>query len=481
LETTFSQPPTIPLNCPVKTLLVTFQIETLMVPAFQLLIRATNLRMKKLIFIAHYFPPTGGAGVQRAAKFVKYLPSFGYSPLVLTGPAGTSNRWTPEDLTLLGDVTDAALVYRYEMSNHAGGDSKDAQRRARFDAMVAMGDAMIREHSPELIFVTMSPFDDALVAAELARRHGLPWIADLRDPWALDEFQVHRSRWHRSVEMRRMARMLRSATSIIMNTPEACRRFRASFPDLASKAVVSITNGYDRDDFSTERKVMIPGKFNVVHSGYFHADFGLRQERRVLEYKVLGRTRSGVRLLPRSHFYLLQALQRWFRDAPEERSHVAVVCLGVASPSDQRLVTDMGCDDLFTFAGYTPHSECLKYVQGADLLFLPMHSVADGDRATIVPGKTYEYIGSSRPILAAVPAGDARDYLLETATAFICEPSDVTEMVKILRDQFRRWRTGAPGPVSRSEVLRQFQRDALTERLASEFSRVLDATRAERR
>ena len=33
--------------------------------------------MKRLLVISYYWPPAGGGGVQRVAKFCKYLPEFG--------------------------------------------------------------------------------------------------------------------------------------------------------------------------------------------------------------------------------------------------------------------------------------------------------------------------------------------------------------------------------------------------------------------
>ena len=40
--------------------------------------------MKKVLIITYYWPPSGGAGVQRWLKFVKYLREFGWEPIVLT-------------------------------------------------------------------------------------------------------------------------------------------------------------------------------------------------------------------------------------------------------------------------------------------------------------------------------------------------------------------------------------------------------------
>ena len=43
---------------------------------------------KRVLFIAYYFPPLGGSGVQRSLKFVKYLPKFNFEPIVVTVKEG---------------------------------------------------------------------------------------------------------------------------------------------------------------------------------------------------------------------------------------------------------------------------------------------------------------------------------------------------------------------------------------------------------
>ena len=40
--------------------------------------------LKRLLIITYYWPPTGGSGVQRWVKFSKYLPEFGWQPVVYT-------------------------------------------------------------------------------------------------------------------------------------------------------------------------------------------------------------------------------------------------------------------------------------------------------------------------------------------------------------------------------------------------------------
>src|SRR5260370_28469671 len=149
----------------------------------------------KVLFIAYYFPPLGGAGVQRAQKFVQYLPSEGFLPVVITGPASREDRWTPQDKTLIHSIPLEVPVHRV-----AGPiPSVKGKLRSRLETLLTLPSSFSKwwiqsatevgysaADGEALILATMSPFESGEVARRLSRRLGIPWVADLRDPCALD-------------------------------------------------------------------------------------------------------------------------------------------------------------------------------------------------------------------------------------------------------------------------------------------------------
>ncbi|QJE97071.1 glycosyltransferase family 4 protein [Luteolibacter luteus] len=441
--------------------------------------------VRKVLFIAYHFPPSGGGGVQRSLKFVKYLPECGYDPVVLTAKPNNERRWTPTDQALLDEVPKSVRVTSVSLPDevHVPGKLERAARellgmRSRFgltwmNEVIEAGTELVEKEQPELIFVTLSPFEGADAAAEISRRTGIPWVADLRDPWALDEFQLHRSRWHRGLEKMQMEASLSTAAMIIMNTPESARRLAEAFPRLKKNNIVSLTNGYDASDFSGEvEPINGADKFAIVHSGYFHAESGLTERDRQFQYKLLGRTIPGVERLPRSHFYLLRALEEWLKEDPSIVNEVRVHCVGVLSQSDTALIERSSAKLLFDCSGYLSHAECLRYVRGADLLFLPMHKMPSGMKAGIVPGKAYEYMAAGRPILATVPDSDARDFVLNAGTGVVCDPGDVPGMLAALKEQHLKWKNGRAKPRSNEDFVRQFERKNLTLKLAGLLDQV---------
>lgn len=420
--------------------------------------------MTKFLFISHYFPPTGGAGVQRSSKFVKFLPAAGLLPVVLTGKLNPVDWRTPEDHTLMADVPEELPLYRAEWNMKE--EDGVLRLKQRQEAYLKAAETAIHEHRPEFIFVTMSPFQDAEIAIRLARKYGLPWIADLRDPWALDEFQVYRSFAHRLAELRKMRQLLASAAGIIMNTPVARDLLLAAFPEFRDRPVTSITNGFDPEDFPPAGAITRGEKFRIVHTGTFHTKMGMHQKRWRAMYRILGRCESGMEILPRSPCYLLQALERISRTDPAIHEALEVVFAGVMTDADKELISRSGVACKVRITGYLGHSESAKETASADLLFLPLHGLKPGRRASIVPGKTYEYIGSGNPILAALPDGDAKCFVEASGNCRVTEPDNVEGIAEGIRYFFRQWESGTLSHTRDPGVTKAFERRTLTAQLA---------------
>ena len=429
--------------------------------------------MKRLLFLAYHFPPVGGGGVQRSVKFVRYLPELGYQPVVVTGPGGADDRWTPSDETLfreLGGEVEVLRVPGPEPSIHRPGWRGRADRL--LDRRSAYSDWWIRGAievgrrvgNVDLVFGELVPYETSVAAAVLARELGLPWVADLQDPWALDEMWLYPTGVHRRRDERRMRSALATAAAIIMNTPEAAERVRRRFPELAPRLAPAITNGFDEEDFVDVRVETTPGRFRITHAGYLHTESGyaLRRTRRVRAL-LGGMPISEVDFLTRSHVFLLEAVDRLIAADPSLADVIEVHLAGIVSPLDRQLAEQAPYCRLH---GYLPHDETVALLRSSDLLFLPMHDLPIGTRAGLVPGKAYEYLGARRPILATVPDGDARDILAAAGNASLVRPGDVAGLAEAIRGEIDRWRAGTQRAEPDPEVAAQYTRRHLTERLA---------------
>jgi glycosyltransferase involved in cell wall biosynthesis len=436
--------------------------------------RATSMRV---LLLAYNFPPFGGGGVQRPLKFARYLPEFGYDVSVITGPGLTVNRWSPADETLRSE-TEKVDIHRVAgpepmltswqaLGEKLLGVSSPWSRWWR-EGTLRAGEAV--EGQVDVILATVPPYQSAEAAALLSRRLGCPWVADLRDPWALDELMLYASGFHRRRDLRRMRSVLGSAAAVVATSRERAAQIRLHVPELHERPVVSIPNGFDRGDFDLAPPARRLDTFRIVHAGSLYTDFAQRQRWKLR--RLLRGSAPGVDLRTFSLDHLVRAIDRVGERIPHGKEHIELVLVGVVGKTDRRLAERSGIAEI---VGYVPHREAIAYMRSADLLFLPLYDVAPGMRAATVPGKTYEYLAAQKPILASVPEGDLRDLLLEAGTADVCAPGDVEAMSKAI--EARLDSRGSPVSMVPQSLLDRFERRTLTGALASLLDDVTAAIR----
>jgi glycosyltransferase involved in cell wall biosynthesis len=424
----------------------------------------------------------GGAGVQRMVQLTRRLPTLGWEQTVITGPGAPDSFWRPHDGALGMDGPEVSVL-RVEGPEPPhdvkweGRLERWLRRPSRWqrwwagnvvELAAAAGDV-------DVVHASVAPYSTAESAVAVARRLGRPLILDLEDPWALDEMLVYPTRVHRRLERRRMGGVLRAADLVVMNTPEARARALEAFPRLDAERVVAIPNAYDAHDFAASASAPGSGAVRIVHTGSLHTAGGLRQRGAGRLRRVLGGGVPGVDFLTRSHVYLLEAVERVLAEDPD--SDVEVHLAGAFTDADRRVAERYPFVHLHEFV---PHRETVALLRGADLLFLPMHDLPRGVRAGLVPQKTYEYLAAGRPILAAVPDGDARDLLEASGVARLCRPADVAGMTDAIRAELRRRAAGeAPAAVAPA-VLDHCSADRLAAQIIDVYERLAGPSRKAR-
>lgn len=423
----------------------------------------------RILLLAYNFPPIGGAGAQRNTKLARVLPALGYELTVVTGPETDGHRWAPLDHEFGREVDERVRVHRLPAPEPPwnSGRRRRAERWLRLRwpwqswwEEQAVPLALEVGQDADLIYCSLAPFAIAGSAIRIARTLGKPLVLDLEDPWALDEMLSYETALHRRLELRTMRRVLAAADAIVMNTPESAQRVRDAFPELEGTPITSIVNGYDAADFSgplplrTHRDVL-----RIVHTGTLHTGAA---ERRSRVRRLLGGSIDGLHVRSRSLLYLMRAFDELFAERPELANRIEVHLAGRLTAADREA---LGGSSLIREHGFLSHRATIALIRSADLLFLPMHDVPAGRRIAIVPCKTYEYLGSGRPILAAVPDGDARDFLAASGTARLTRPTDVAGMKAAILDALSRVDTDASTPAANPSLLRRLERESLTANL----------------
>jgi glycosyltransferase involved in cell wall biosynthesis len=429
--------------------------------------------VKHVLLLAYHFPPLGGAGVQRNTKVVHHLTELGYKLTVVTGPGRPEHHWSPLDESMTAEIPPAVAVHRLP----APEPSWTGSRVKRWLMLTRAWQAWWEQHAvplalehgrdADVVYASVSPYSTARAAARIARSLARPLVMDLEDPWALDEMLVHETALHEVLDRRAMGHALAKADAIVMNTPESAARVRSTFPYLDRIPVTSILNGYDADDFRTPAPARDDGRFRIVHTGSLHTCLGSSERSGVR--RLLGGEKD-VHVLSRSLVYLTGALEELLRERPELADRIELHLAGRLTDADRAVFANL---PFVHEHGFLVHGETIDLVRSADLLFLPMHDVPPGRRVAIVPCKTYEYLASRRPILAAVPDGDARDFLEASGTARVCGPTDLAAMKAHLLDALE---AGSAEPAANEELLARLERRSLAREVADVIEAV--STRA---
>ena len=138
---------------------------------------------RRVLLVSYHFPPSAAVAVHRMLGLVRYLPELGWQPVVIAPPR---LPWEPEDRALLDQVPRGTPVC-YVPFRSGGVINRVAAKvmpllRWYPDAKKACA-RTIAEHEPAALITSSPPGCVHYLGLAVKRRHRLPWIACLRDPW----------------------------------------------------------------------------------------------------------------------------------------------------------------------------------------------------------------------------------------------------------------------------------------------------------
>ncbi len=412
-------------------------------------------RDKSVLILSHVFPPSGGAGVQRVLKFVKYLGEFGWRPVVVT-PRSPSvpvkdhsyqedlppnlalyRLYTPEAGALGGGGRGPGPGLRPRLRHLAGGLLFPDPHVVWLPFALPGTLAAARRHRVRALMASGPPFSSFLPAYLAARRLGLPLVLDFRDDWSgffSKGFGARQGGWlWRNLVRRLEGRLVRGAALVIGNTPEMCRRLRRLHGGPAHK-YAWIPNGYDPQDFRFPPPAPPhDGRLHILYVGT------------VFQSHPLDDLWRGIELLP-----------------PAQRRRLAVTIVGRAE-ADQ--VLNPGLPGLeVKVVPYRPHREVVRLMGRAHLLLLTLAAIPGLER--MVPAKLFEYLAARRPVLALVPRGAASQIVEACRAGAVVPPGRADELAQRLREWIRQ----PPAPLGPPPAF--FDRRLLTRTLARHLDRL---------
>lgn len=422
--------------------------------------------MKKVLIITYYWPPSGGAGVQRWLKFVKYLREFGWEPIVYTpeNPEAPAN-----DETLLKDIpNDLEVIKRpiwepYSLYKKFVGLKKEDKINAGFLtekkkpgiaeklSVWVRGNYFIpdarkfwvkpsinyligylNQHKIDVVVTTGPPHSLHLIGLELKKQLNICWLADFRDPWTdidfYDKLMLSEAsdEKHKALE-KEVLTHADAVTAIGWDMANKLEKIRG-------RQVEVIPNGYDESDFIGSNATPDPSHFVVAHFGALNAD--------------------------RNPHVLWESLRELSdkNDAFKRKLKIQLV-----GKTDIKVLADIekhGLSGHLEKIDYLNHREATEGMQRSNVLLLAINQTPNAKG--VITGKIFEYLATGRPILGIGPTdGDAAKIINETGAGCICDFNDKNGVINYLKEQFE-----SAAQVAKKDTSLNYSRKELTRRLA---------------
>ena len=424
----------------------------------------------KIVIITYYWPPAGGPGVQRWLKFVKYLPDFGFQPIVYI-PENPSYPIIDENL--LSEVSNETIILRnkivepYQWASFlsknktkkiSSGIIPNKKKQTFLDQLllsirgnIFIPDARVLWVKPSVkylekylsengittIITSGPPHSLHLIGLELKQKLNVKWVADFRDPWTtigyhkafkLLEFAANK---HKQLENK----VLNNADLILVTSPST----RAEFKKITSKPIEVITNGYDVEKIGNQ---IVDKKFSLAHIGSF--------------------------LSERNPRILWESISELIRENPLFASHFQLKLIGAISQEVLDSIALFQLQNYVNNLGYVSHDEAIVHQKKSQVLLLI--EINSEDTKSIIPGKLFEYLVSERPIIGVGPKGcDFAEIIIDTNTGVFVDYSEKEKLKNYIANYFSLFLEG--NLKSNGVGLQKYSRKNLTEKLANLLNR----------
>lgn len=431
----------------------------------------------RVLIITYEFPPRGGVCSVRTSKTVKYLPRFGWEPVVLTVLDTPSNL---TDTALVEELAEDLQVHRsYSIeptrllramkrflarssdTETEGASNSDIlysytglplgtiekikafaipdEKIGWYPFALASSLATIRKTGAEVIFSTAPPFTTHLIAAACKRLSGLPWACEFRDPL------VDYTRAEPPIAIRKRidccleSYMLHRADAVICTTQETADGFKQRYADIGEERYHVITGGFDRDDFAWSPP--LEEKFTMTWIGTM---FGSR--------------------LPQALFTTVRDM---LHDGSLSPVDFKLSIVGTMDVESFRFVQDLGLEDIVELTGFVEHRESIRRMQASHLLLVKLGKGKESE--IIYPAKIFEYFASRRPILALVHEGATADLIRRMGAGTVIKPDDKTAIRDAILDNYSRFKRGCMSTMGDIDMIAEFDKEMLSGKLAHIF------------
>lgn len=402
--------------------------------------------MKNLLVIAYYFPPSGGPGVQRVLKHIKYIREFGWNPIVLTVSNGDfpakdrslleqipkdvqvirTHIYEPYDLyrfitrkdkntaidvnVIKKDNQKISIVEKFAEFIRATFFIPDARIAWYFTARTAI-DNLLKEKKIDAVYSSSPPYTCSLIARYVQRKYNIPWIAGFRDPWT--GFISSPKRWFlpKYIDKSFEKSTFSEAKAVECAWVGIIKDAITKYPELDKNKFHHVPNGYDSEDFP-KIEFKENSEFTLTYTG-----------------SMYGRRNPKV---------LFEAVEQLIVDKKIDVNKIKFRFIGRFGNEVHDMFEKTSFSNKIEVISYMAHIDSISNLMTSDALLLVVDESKESEE--IVPGKVYEYIGVQKPIIAIGPENGAVGRLInETNSGKIAHQTKQNFIEDIYFDYYKKW------------------------------------------
>jgi glycosyltransferase involved in cell wall biosynthesis len=412
----------------------------------------------RVLMIAYFLPPKASVGNLRTLKFIKYLPTYGWTPKVLSIKPSKNETL---DSSLEEDIPKDTEVYR--TNSHELFLNKLFSKIHHdyhwfilpdphigwLPSAVKFSLSICKKDNVDIIYTTSPPNSTNLIGLIVKKLTNIPLVIDFRDPWTQNPgYKNYPTDVHRRVDEFLEHLVSKNANRIVFNTPPNLIDFIKKYPDIPLEKCKVITNGYDSDDFRN-LKLQQNEKFTITYTGSLYGE---------------------------RPFFM--GLSQVLKEKPNIRSDIKIVFAG-RHPWIKYQIDEFGLQDVVEIKGYIPYKKNLQIMMDSDVLLLTQLPPSPGVERWC-PNKLFEYLATGKPILGIIPKGFARDLLESSSSSIIVDYNDLDGIKKAICLLYDRYKEKELIPTSLDELDR-YDRKKLTHELASLFNEIIQSKQGKRR
>lgn len=390
---------------------------------------------KKLLYIAYFYPPLGGAGVQRPVKTIKYLAQKGWDIDVLTVGDIEFNSY---DYELLKESKankiyrtaslDPMYLYKLLKLCFKNKTTNDITIKTDKDKLYFQTPEIIKQFirgifpidnkigwfpfaykkavnlcnkkKYNLIFATIGPFTSGYLAYRLSKVTKIPYFIDYRDQWSLYVYPLYffniLKRHAESIEKK----MLENACGVSFVGKFMKENILSYFGKHLESKIVVAYNGFDEDDFTIEVDKRNDNKIIIRYIGTLYG-------------------------LQKPDFFIKALIE--MIDLNTIPDNVCFEFIGNYYSETNELFSDLKLARYLKTRNQVSHPEAVALMKSSDALLLFLSSKNSTD---VIPGKIFEYMRTGVPILAMISeSSETAQILKDVGHNYFCSMEDI-EMIK---------------------------------------------------